>query len=573
MSVRLGELLVQKGHLSTDDLHRALRYQQEHGGRLGSILTHLGIVSDVVIASSLSEQYGLPSVTLSDPQVDDKTLNLIPVETAIRYQVLPLKQVGTTLTVAVADPTNILALDEIKFMTGCRIEPVVAPEGAIKAAIENLYGNQETIELQRVYDELISDQETEYDLDISKEQAVDIAELEKTSSEAPIIKLVNILLADAIRRDASDIHLEPYENEFRIRFRIDGVLYTMMKPPFRLKDALVSRVKIMANLDISERRLPQDGRIRINISKSGKRKQIDFRVSSLPTLFGEKVVLRILDREKLPDGIDKLGFNRDDFERFEEAISRPYGMVLVTGPTGSGKTSTLYTSLKKLNTEGVNIMSAEDPVEFSFTGINQVQILDQIGRSFAEVLRSFLRQDPNIIMVGEIRDLETAEIAVKAALTGHLVLSTLHTNDAPSTINRLLNMGVEPFLVASSLNLVMAQRLVRLICEECKREIETPKEVLLSLGVPETRVSGFRTWAGEGCKHCNNSGYKGRTGLFEVMPITASIQELILAGANIHQIRDKAREEGMFTLREHGIQKIKEGKTTVEEVIRETALG
>lgn len=570
MSVRLGELLVKKGHLSIEDLQRALRYQREHGGRLGSILTQLEIVSDVVIAASLSEQYGLPSVTLTDYEIDEKVLNLIPVETAIRHQVLPLKQFGTNLTVAVADPTNVLALDEIKFMTGCRVEPVVAAEGAIRKAIETQFGNQQTIELQRVYDELISN-ETEYDLDLTKEQTVDVAELEKSSSEAPIIKLVNIMLADSIRRNASDIHLEPYEKEFRVRFRIDGVLYNMMKPPLRLKDAVVSRVKIMANLDISERRLPQDGRIRININKSGYRKQIDFRVSSLPTLFGEKVVLRILDPEKLPSGLEKLGFNRDALEHFNEAIGRPYGMVLVTGPTGSGKTSTLYTSLNMLNTEGVNIMSAEDPVEFSFDGINQVQILEQVGRTFAEVLRSFLRQDPNIIMVGEIRDLETAEIAVKAALTGHLVLSTLHTNDAPSTINRLLNMGVEPFLVASSLNLVCAQRLVRVICKQCKEEVETPGEVLLSVGVPETRHKEFQTWVGKGCEKCNGSGYKGRTGLFEVMPISTAIQELILSGANTLRLRDKAREEGMITLREHGIQKIKEGLTTVEEVLRETS--
>jgi type IV pilus assembly protein PilB len=571
MSVRLGDVLVKKGHITIDQLKEALRAQRDRGGRLGSVLVRLGFVSDRVIANALSEQYGLPPVDLSTCEIDEQCLHLLPLETAIRYQVLPLKKVGNTLTVAVSDPTDVMILDEIKFMTGFRVEPVVAPESSVRDAIERYLGDSHSIELQKVYDELAAEGE-EYELDLSEKQKVDIGELEKSGSEAPIIKLVNIILADAIRRGVSDIHLEPYEGDFRVRFRVDGVLYTMMRPPIRLRDAIVSRLKIMANLDISERRLPQDGRIKITTSSGNHRKRIDFRVSSMPTLFGEKVVLRLLDAEKLPTDLSKLGFEGDSLDQVRHAISRPYGMVLVTGPTGSGKTSTLYTCLSKLNTDEVNIMTAEDPVEFNFPGINQVQINEHIGRTFAETLRGFLRQDPNIIMVGEVRDLETAEIAVKAALTGHLVLSTLHTNDAPSTINRMLNMGVEPFLVASSVNLICAQRLVRVICRACKKEVQTPPEALVGLGVPESEVHRIRTFKGTGCPNCNNTGFKGRTGLFEVMEVTSTVQDMILSHAGPNDIRRAARNSGMLTLREVGLLKIARGVTTVEEVVRETAL-
>ncbi len=571
MSVRLGEVLVRKGHITVEQLKEGIRYQREHGGRLGSALIKLGYTTDQIVATALSQHYGMPAVDLATTEIDPQCMNLIPVETAIRYQVFPLRKVGNTLTVAVADPTDVMVLDEIKFMTGFRVEPVVAPESAVRQAIEQYFGDKHSIELQRVYDELVSEGE-EYELDLSDKQKVDIAELEKSSSEAPIIKLVNIVLADALRRGASDIHLEPYEGEFRIRFRIDGVLFTMMRPPTRLRDAIVSRLKIMASLDISERRLPQDGRIRIHISQTGKKKRIDFRVSTLPTLFGEKVVLRLLDPDKLPTDLEALGFEGKGLAQLRNAISKPYGMFLVTGPTGSGKTSTLYTCLNRLNTDGVNIMTAEDPVEFNFPGINQVQINEQVGRTFAEALRAFLRQDPNIIMVGEIRDLETAEIAVKAALTGHLVLSTLHTNDAPSTITRLLNMGVEPFLVSSSVNLICAQRLVRVICPNCKEEAGTPVEALVGLGVPEADARRIRTWRGAGCPACNQSGYKGRTGLFEVMEITPTLQDLILNQASPLEIRRAARREGMLTLREVGLMKVAKGITTVDEVARETAL-
>jgi len=571
MSSRLGEILIKKGYITGDQLQDALKVQQDQGGRLGSVLIGLGFVSDTIIANALSEHYGLPPVNLGEIEIDQQCLNLIPMETAIRYQVLPLKKVGNTLTVAVADPTDVLILDEIKFMTGFRVDPVVAPESAVKSAIERLFGDFHSIELQKVYDEIVAGGE-EYELDLSDKQKVDIAELEKTSSEAPIIKLVNIILADAIRKGVSDIHLEPYEGEFRIRFRIDGVLYTNMRPPLRLRDAVVSRLKIMASLDISERRLPQDGRIKISIAKGDRKKKIDFRVSTLPTLFGEKVVLRLLDPENLPRDMSRLGFEGESLEQLRRAILRPYGMVLVTGPTGSGKTSTLYTCLNRLNTEDVNIMTAEDPVEFNFPGINQVHINETVGRTFAGSLRAFLRQDPNIIMVGEIRDLETAEIAVKAALTGHLVLSTLHTNDAPSTISRMLNMGIEPFLAASAVNLICAQRLVRMICSKCREEIDTQSEALMSLGVPESELHRVRTYRGAGCPACNGTGYKGRTGLFEVMEITSKIQDLILSQATPNELRRAARLQGMLTLREVGLTKIAKGLTTVDEVMRETAI-
>lgn len=571
MSLRLGELLVKHDLIKLDQLNEALRYQQEHGGKLGSILVQLGLVSDDSVATVLSQQYDLPSVDLEHYEVDEEVIRFIPIETAIRYQVLPLKRVGTTITVAVADPTNVLALDEIKFMTGYRVEPVVAPETSIRTAIERYYGTEQTIELQRVYDELAAEV-GQYELDLSHDQEVDLAELQKTSSEAPIIKLVNIILADAIRQNASDIHLEPYEKEFRVRYRIDGALYGVMKPPLRLRDAVISRLKIMANLDISERRHPQDGRIKIRIKYGGRNKEIDFRVSSLPTLFGEKVVLRILDRDKLPKDMAMLGFEPESLKKFQHAIERPYGMVLVTGPTGSGKTSTLYTCLNRLNTEDRNIMTAEDPVEFNFTGINQVHTNEQIGFTFAVALRAFLRQDPNIIMVGEIRDLETAEIGIKAALTGHLVLSTLHTNDAPSAISRLLNMGIEPFLVANSVHLICAQRLVRVLCRECKQAVETPAKVLTDIGFPPSMAKNVNTYQGKGCKNCNDSGYRGRVGLYEVMEVTPQIQKMILTGSPVSEIREQAKEDGMITLRESGLEKIRAGITTIDEVVRETTI-
>ncbi|MGI8786103.1 MAG: type IV-A pilus assembly ATPase PilB [Acidobacteriota bacterium] len=569
MSTKLGDLLVQMKLLTTQQLTAALKHQKEHPGRLGSVLISLGFVSDEDVANCLSLQYDVPSVNLSFTEVDPEVIALVPVESAVKYQVLPINRTGTTLTVAITDPTNVLAMDDLKFMTGFNIEPVVASEGSIKEAIEKYYGSVHSMELKKVYDQF--SESGEYDLEIAEdEREQDIAELQKSSEEAPVIKLVNLILSDAIRKGASDIHVEPYEKEFRIRYRIDGILYSVMSPPLKIRDAILSRVKIMAKLDISEKRLPQDGRIKMRVNFDGRRKDIDFRVSSLPTLFGEKIVLRILDKEKLPADFAKLGFEEESLQRFLLAIAKPYGMVLVTGPTGSGKTSTLYTSIAKLNTVETNIMTAEDPVEFNFSGINQVQMKEQIGLNFAAALRSFLRQDPNIILVGEIRDFETAEIAIKAALTGHLVLSTLHTNDAPSTISRLLNMGIEPFLVATSIHLICAQRLIRKICSECREEVTTPIKALIDIGYSPAEAKSVKAFKGAGCKNCNETGYRGRVGVYEVMEITPELQQLILIGASAAEIRRKAQEQGMLTLRQSGLVKLKAGLTTIDEVLRET---
>jgi len=570
MSFRLGEILVKKGLLKPEHLQLALKHQKEHGGRLGNVLVEQGYVNDEAVAMVLSQQYDVQFVSLEGCQPDQEVLKLIPIETAIRYQILPLQKTGTSIIVATSDPTNVPALDEIKFRTGYHVQPVIAGQTAIRQAIEHYYGSEQNIELKRVFDELSAG--GEYELNLAPEETeVDLGELAKSSSEAPIIRLVNIILAQAIKKGASDIHIEPYEREVRVRYRIDGVLFEEMRPPNKFRDAVTSRIKIMASLDISERRLPQDGRIKIRINQNGRRKEIDFRVSTLPTLFGEKIVLRILDKEKLPLDLTMLGFEEASLGKFDSAIKRPYGMILVTGPTGSGKTSSLYTVLNKLNTSEVNIMTAEDPVEFNFQGINQVHTKEQIGLTFSASLRAFLRQDPNIIMVGEIRDVETAEIAIKAALTGHLVLSTLHTNDAPSSIDRLLNMGIEPFLVCTSVCLICAQRLVRKICSECKRPQNTPVEALLGLGFPPQIAKNLVVYQGTGCQRCNDSGYKGRIGLFEVMEMTPTMQELILKGARGGTLREKAREEGMITLRESGLEKIRTGITTIEEVVRETA--
>ena len=486
MSSRLGEILVKDKLISSDQLKQALDHQKQHGGRLGSCLVKLGLVSDEDITAVLSRQYGVPSINLKFYEVDPTVIKLIPQETATRYQIVPLSRVGSTLTIAMTDPTNVFAMDDVKFMTGFNVEPVVASESAIGEAIQKFYGEAESVqELDKVMKDLAGD---EASLELTaEEQEMNLADLEKAAEEAPIIKLVNLVLTDAVKRGASDIHVEPYEKELRIRFRIDGILQSVMTPPLKLKDAMTSRIKIMSKLDISEKRLPQDGRIMIKYIKEGKKKELDFRVSTAPTLFGEKIVMRLLDKENLRLDMTKLGFESESLQKYERAILRPYGMVLVTGPTGSGKTNTLYSSVARLNTPETNIMTAEDPIEFQLPGINQVQMKEQIGLNFASALRAFLRQDPNIILVGEIRDFETAEIAVKAALTGHLVLSTLHTNDAPSTISRLMNMGIEPFLVATSVNLICAQRLVRRICVQCKEQLPTPAQVLVDAGYTRGR--------------------------------------------------------------------------------------
>ncbi|HYA61903.1 MAG TPA: type IV-A pilus assembly ATPase PilB, partial [Candidatus Sulfotelmatobacter sp.] len=527
MSVRLGEILLKESLITQDQLDKALEFQRSNGGKLGSCLTKMGYITDDDITGVLSRQYGVPSINLKYYEIDPNVIKLIPQDTALRYQVIPLSRVGSVLTIAMTDPTNVFAMDDIKFMTGFNVEPVVASESAIGEAISRFYGGGASSheELSSLMKDLVEEEELEL---AAEEQELDAASLEKAAEEAPIIKLVNLILTDSVKRGASDIHVEPYENEMRVRFRVDGVLQTVMNPPLKLRDAITSRMKIMAKLDIAEKRLPQDGRIMIKYRAEGKKKELDFRVSTVPTLYGEKIVLRLLDKENLRLDMTKLGFEPDSLKKFERNILKPYGMVLVTGPTGSGKTNTLYSSVSRLNQVDTNIMTAEDPVEFQLAGINQVQMKDQIGLNFAAALRAFLRQDPNIILVGEIRDFETAEIGVKAALTGHLVLSTLHTNDAPSTISRLMNMGIEPFLVATSVNLICAQRLVRRICSNCKEELDIPEQALIDAGYTPDEAKTTKIYHGKGCSTCGKRGYKGRTGLYEVMEINDELRELIL---------------------------------------------
>jgi type IV pilus assembly protein PilB len=576
MSGKLGEILLKENLITPDQLKQALDHQKVNGGRLGNSLVKLGFLNDDEVTAVLSRQYGVPSINLAYFEVDPNVTKLIPMDTASKYQVLPLSRVGSSLTLAMVDPTNVFAMDDIKFMTGFNIEPVVASESAILDAIKKQYGSVEDQERKKELEEIVSfideGQAETLELEADEDGSLNLAQMEKAAEEAPVIKLVNYILTDAVKRGASDIHMEPYEKEYRIRYRIDGILQAMMTPPFKLRDAIISRVKIMSKLDISEKRLPQDGRIMIKMMLNGKKKQLDFRVSVLPTLHGEKIVMRLLDKENLRLDMTKLGFEQESLDKFTKAIFKPYGMVLVTGPTGSGKTNTLYSSISQLNKVDTNIVTAEDPVEFQLPGINQVQMKEQIGLNFAAALRSFLRQDPNIILVGEIRDFETAEIAIKAALTGHLVLSTLHTNDAPSTISRLMNMGIEPFLVATSVHMIVAQRLVRRVCGDCKVPEDITPQLLMDAGYTPEEAKTVKVYKGAGCSTCGNKGYKGRCGLYEVLEITDELRELILVGASALELRKKAIEQGMITLRKSGLIKAKTGQTTLEEVFRETVL-
>src|SRR6187431_1149888 len=567
MPVRIGELLLKEKRITPAQLQEALTYQKTSGGKLGYNLVKLGFVKDEEITALLSKQYGVPSINLAQFEIDPAVIKLIPAETAQKYQIVPLSRSGATLTIAMTDPTNVFAMDDIKFMTGYNVEPVVASETAVTDAISRYYpasapaaprivepkkkkeprveqaanlNNAATLEMVTRALEETAGEIDDADVEMLEEiEQIDVSSLEKQGGEAPVIRLVNLMLMSAIQKGASDIHVEPYEKEFRVRFRIDGILYNVMAPPMKFRDAITSRIKIMAKLDIAEKRLPQDGRIKIRFAVDGATKEIDFRVSCLPTLFGEKIVLRLLDKDKLMLDMTKLGFESESLSKLETAISKPWGMVLVTGPTGSGKTNTLYSSIAKINTPETNIMTAEDPVEFNLAGVNQVQVKENIGLNFAAALRSFLRQDPNIILVGEIRDFETAEIAVKAALTGHLVLSTLHTNDAPSTINRLMNMGIEPFLVASSVHLICAQRLVRRICANCKEAHPLSPEALIQAGYTPDEAGQVTPMKGAGCETCNKTGYKGRVGLIEVMQIYDDIRDLILAGGTAIDIKKK----------------------------------
>ncbi|ABF40394.1 type II secretion system protein E [Candidatus Koribacter versatilis Ellin345] len=569
MSQRLGDLLVREKVITAEQLEQALREQGSSGTRLGAALVKLGFLSDDDVTNFLSRQYGVPAINLNYFEIDPSVVKLIPYDTAKRYQILPLSRVGASLTIAMVDPTNVFAMDDIKFMTGFNIEPVVASESAILEGIEKAYNTAPEEDLESVMASMGEGEASDIEVQADMEEA-DSADLERAAEEAPIVKLVNMILTEAVKKGASDIHMEPYEKEYRVRFRIDGILQTMMNPPMKLRDAIISRVKIMAKLDISEKRLPQDGRIMLKMNLQGKKKVLDYRVSTLPTLWGEKVVLRLLDKESLRLDMTKLGMEQESLDKFTKAIFKPYGMVLVTGPTGSGKTNTLYSSISQLNKPDTNIMTAEDPVEFQLHGVNQVQMKEQIGLNFAAALRSFLRQDPNIILVGEIRDFETAEIAIKAALTGHLVLSTLHTNGAPETISRLMNMGIEPFLVATSVHLIAAQRLIRRICSNCAEVLDLPPQALIEAGYSPAESKTVKISKGRGCSNCNNTGYKGRTGLYEVMEIDDEIRELILVGASALELKKKAIEKGMITLRRSGLIKVSLGITTLEEVARET---
>jgi type IV pilus assembly protein PilB len=580
MPVRIGELLLKEKRITPEQLEEVLTYQKTHGGKLGLNLVKLGFVKDEDITALLSKQYGVPSINLTQFEIDPGVIKLIPGETCHKYQIIPLSRSGATLTIAMTDPTNVFAMDDIKFMTGYNVEPVVASEGAVAEALDKYYptapakkadtGPSALDMAARALEEM-PELDADGDVELLAElEEISAEALQRQGEEAPVIKLVNVILMSAIQKGASDIHIEPYEKEYRVRYRIDGILYNIMAPPMKYRDAITSRIKIMSKLDIAEKRLPQDGRIKIRFADNGTTKDIDFRVSCLPTLFGEKIVMRLLDKDKLMLDMTKLGFEQESLAKFEVAIQKPWGMVLVTGPTGSGKTNTLYSSISRINTPDTNIMTAEDPVEFNLPGINQVQVRENIGLNFAAALRSFLRQDPNIILVGEIRDFETAEIAVKAALTGHLVLSTLHTNDAPSTVNRLMNMGIEPFLVASSVNLICAQRLARRICTKCKEPHPMPPAALVQAGFTEEEAESVTPMRGAGCENCNKTGYKGRVGLYEVLEVTDEIRELVLVGASALELRKKAIDEGMITLRRSGLRKVQAGMTTIEEVARET---
>jgi type IV pilus assembly protein PilB len=562
---RIGDLLIREGLITKEQLDKALQEQKANGTRVGYNLVKLGFVQETEITKMLARQYRMPAVDLARFEVDPKIVKMIPADVALKHVVLPLKREGRTLTVAMADPTNLGIIDDLKFITRYDIFPVIAGEYTLRGALDKYY-EQTDQQLDKLIEEI--GEETEEELEVLKEEEEEQQPMQ-VADDAPVVKLINAILTDAVKRGASDIHIEPFEFEIRVRYRIDGALQEVMKPPLKLKAALTSRIKIMSSLNIAERRVPQDGRIKL---KMGKR-VIDYRVSTCPVLFGEKIVMRILDKGNLTLDLSKFGFEPKAEADLLRAILNPYGMVLVTGPTGSGKTTTLYSALSRVNQVDVNIMTAEDPVEYNLMGINQVLVRNEIGMTFAAALKAFLRQDPNIIMVGEIRDIETGGIAIKAALTGHLVLSTLHTNDAPSTITRMIDMGIEPFNVSSAVNLIVAQRLLRRICSSCKVEHKYSPEELKVLGFSEAEAAGITFFKGKGCDACGGTGYKGRAGLYEVMALSPELRRMILRGASTAELQEQAVKEGMLTLRMDGIVKLKKGITTLEEVVKETAAG
>jgi len=557
-------MLLRGGFVTAEQISKAHARQKTSGHRIGYNLIELGFVEPQTITVLLERQFGIGGVDLAEVEVDPSALKSIPSEIARKYEVFPVSRDGSTIVLAMTDPRNWMAIDDLKFLTGYDIEAMVSDEYSILEAIDTHYDEEGEGSYRRLLEDL-----GEFELEVIEEtrEDEDLGTLAAQVEAAPVVKFINSLLADAVQRGASDIHVEPYEDELRIRYRIDGVLRQMISPPPRMKAALISRIKILADLNIAERRVPQDGRIKLRM----KKRVIDFRVSTLPTLFGEKIVMRILDKGNLTLDLERLGFPEEALHDFLDSIEAPFGIILVTGPTGSGKTTTLYSALTRLNQPRVNIMTAEDPVEYNLRGINQVQIREEIGLDFAQVLRAFLRQDPNIIMVGEIRDLETASIAIKAALTGHLVLSTIHTNDAPSTINRLVDMGMQPFLVATALRCIVAQRLVRRICLACKKPHRYAREALEDAGIegPDLDVVYYE---GAGCNECDDTGYRGRIGLYEVMRIDGQRRQLITNHATTDDMRAHALEGGMVTLRDDGLAKMKQGLTTLDEVLRETAL-
>ncbi len=563
--MKLGEILVNEGLISEDMLAQALEEQKKDGKRIGSALMKLGFIEEKALLKALSKHFGINSVDLRNKELDESLLKLIPSEIAGKYLVVPVNRFGRTLTVAMINPGDVAAIEDIQFATGFEVEPVVASEDAILGIVREHYNVKKMMSDVMYEIEMAEAGEVSVEVVDDKKQEEDLSDIIEDRDSGPALKLVSKIITDAVDMNVSDVHIEPYEKDLRIRFRIDGMLHEVMKPPKRMTRALATVVKVMAKLKVEEKRLPQDGRIKARIHN----KIIDIRVATIPTLFGEKIALRILDRSAIQLNLDLLGFEPSTLKSFRKAIKTPYGIVLATGPTGSGKTTTLYSALTELNDPGLNIITAEDPIEYSLMGISQLQVHDKIGLTFASALREYLRQDPNIIMVGEIRDLETAQISIRAALTGHLVISTVHTNSAAATVTRLVNMNVESFLISSTILSIESQRLLRKTCEKCRKEIKYPDEVLQDAGIDPKKLD-FPLYKGEGCEACRGTGYKGRIGIFENMIISSKIKDLILQGETAEKIEKQAVEEGMITLHSSALLKLESGSTTVQEVIRET---
>jgi len=571
MGSNLGELLLREKVLTPDQLKSALEVQKEKNVPLQTAVVSLGLITEEDMAQALSRQLGYPYIDLDQFEVYPDVVNLIPLEIVKKYMIMPIHRIRSFLTLSMVDPTDLEVIEDIRFRTGLSIQPVIASESGILNAINKYYGSSSALRVKKIIEDIALADDTRVNIIEEEKDDYNVQELVQATEEAPIIKLVNEIFVDAIKKGASDVHFEPYEQTFRVRFRMDGILHEQMNLPLKFKAPVTSRVKILSNMDIAEKRLPQDGRIKMKVKlENGSRKEVDMRISALPTIFGEKIVSRILDRQMLKLDMTELGFEEESLDKFQQAIQRPWGIILVTGPTGSGKTNTLYSAVSALNSLEKNIMTAEDPVEYNISGLNQVHIKDEIGLDFPRVLRSFLRQDPDIMLIGEMRDLETVDIAIKAALTGHLVFSTVHTNDAASSIIRLVNMNVEPFLIADSVILIAAQRLVRRLCQKCKVPHKLPEKALIDIGYLPEEVKSVQAWKAGGCDYCNNTGYKGRIALYEVMPVDDEMREQILLRAQSREIKKKATEKGMITLRRSGLIKIKNGVTSIEEVLRES---